>query len=209
MLAFANTLLTPAVCLAAWFALDAIRGRKVTAIGAATAIIVGCVAITPAGGFVSPGWAMALGLIATIPCYALVAWRPRTRVDETLDVLAVHGLAGFVGILFIGFVAQEAWNGVAAAGLAPTGDGLLYGDASLLGDQALAALVAPLYAFGATFVLLKAIGFVTGLRASEREEAIGMDVIYHGEEAYPTGEGAILVSTESGVEPPVPVADSR
>ena len=192
-----------------WFALDAIRGRKVTAIGAATAIIVGCVAITPAGGFVSPGWAMALGLVATIPCYALVAWRPRTRVDETLDVLAVHGLAGFVGILFIGFVAQEAWNGVAAAGLAPTGDGLLYGDTSLLGDQALAALVAPLYAFAATFVLLKAIGFVTGLRATEREEAIGMDVIYHGEEAYPTGEGAILVPTESRVERPVPAADSR
>jgi ammonium transporter, Amt family len=209
VLAFANTLLTPAVCLAVWFVLDAIRGRKVTAIGAATAIIVGCVAITPAGGFVSPGWAMVLGVVATFPCYALVAWRPRTRVDETLDVLAVHGLAGFVGILFIGFVAQEAWNGVAAAGLAPTGDGLFYGEASLLGDQALAALVAPLYAFGATFVLLKAIGFATSLRASESEEAVGMDVVYHGEEAYPTGEGAILVSTESGVERPVPVVDAR
>jgi Amt family ammonium transporter len=167
------------------------------------------VAITPAGGFVSPGWAMVLGVVATFPCYALVAWRPRTRVDETLDVLAVHGLAGFVGILFIGFVAQEAWNGVAAAGLAPTGDGLFYGEASLLGDQALAALVAPLYAFGATFVLLKAIGFATSLRASESEEAVGMDVVYHGEEAYPTGEGAILVSTESGVERPVPVVDAR
>ena len=208
VLAFTNTLLTPAVCLAAWFALDAIRGRKVTAIGAATAIIVGCVAITPAGGFVSPAWAMVLGLIVTLPCYALVAWRPRTRVDETLDVLAVHGLAGFIGILFIGFAAQEAWNGVAAAGLAPTGDGLFYGDASLLGDQALAALVAPLYAFAATFVLLKAIGFVTDLRASKAEEAVGMDVIYHGEEAYPTGEGAILVSTEAGIEKPVPVADT-
>jgi Amt family ammonium transporter len=207
VLAFANTLLTPAVCLAAWFALDAIRGRKVTAIGAATAIIVGCVAITPAGGFVSPGWALALGVVATIPCYALVAWRPRTRVDETLDVLAVHGLAGFLGILFIGFVAQEAWNGVAEAGLAPTGDGLLYGEPSLLGDQALAALVAPLYAFGATFVLLKLIGLATKLRASEGEEAVGMDVVYHGEEAYPTGEGAILVSTEARVEEPVPVAD--
>ena len=207
VLAFANTLLTPAVCLAAWFALDAMRGRKVTAIGAATAIIVGCVAITPAGGFVSPGWAMVLGVIVTLPCYALVAWRPRTRVDETLDVLAVHGLAGFIGILFIGFAAQEAWNSVAANGLAPTGDGLFYGETSLLGDQALAALVAPLYAFGATFVLLSAIGFVTELRASKGEEAVGMDVIYHGEEAYPTGEGAILVSTEAGIEEPVPVAD--
>jgi ammonium transporter, Amt family len=207
VLAFANTLLTPAVCLAAWFALDALRGRKVTAIGAATAIIVGCVAITPAGGFVSPGWAMVLGVVATLPCYALVAWRPRTRVDETLDVLAVHGLAGFLGILFIGFAAQEAWNGVEAAGLAPNGDGLFYGGGALLGDQALAALIAPLYAFVATYVLLRLIGFVTDLRASESEEAVGMDVIYHGEEAYPTGEGAILVSPESGIEKPVPVAD--
>ena len=186
---------------------DAIRGRKVTAIGAATAILVGCVAITPAGGFVSPGWAMVLGVIVTVPCYALVAYRPRTRVDETLDVLAVHGLAGFVGILYIGFVAQEAWNGVEAAGLAPNGDGLLYGGAALLGDQALAALVTPLYAFGATFIILSAIKLVIGLRSTEHEESIGLDVVYHGEEAYPTGEGAILVTPEAGHDARVPVAD--
>jgi Amt family ammonium transporter len=199
VLAFANTLLTPAVALAVWFALDAMRGRKVTAVGAATAIIVGCVLITPAGGFISPMWAMGLGLIGTLPCYALVAWRPRTRVDETLDVLAVHGLAGFVGILFIGFAAQADWNGLS--------DGLFYGESALLGDQVLAALIAPAYAFIATYVILRAIGFVTNLRSSEHEEAIGLDVVYHGEEAYPTGEGAILVSTEAGVEEPVPVAD--
>ena len=102
VLAFANTLLTPACTLVVWFALDLIRGRKVTAIGAATAIIVGCVAITPAGGYVSPGWAMALGALAALPSYAIIVWRPRTRVDETLDVLAAHGTAGFFGILFIG-----------------------------------------------------------------------------------------------------------
>ncbi len=207
VLAFVNTLLTPVVCLATWFVFDAIRGRKVTAIGAATAIIVGCVLITPAGGFISPAWAMVLGFVGTIPCYLLVAYRPRTRVDETLDVLAVHGLAGFFGILFIGFAAQEAWNGVEAAGLAPSGDGLFYGDAALLGDQALAALVTPLYAFAATAVILLAIKAVSSLRASDSEESIGLDVIYHGEEAYPTGEGAILVTPEAGFEEPRPVAD--
>jgi Amt family ammonium transporter len=207
VLAFVNTLLTPAVALLTWFLLDAIRSRKVTAVGAATAIVTGCVLITPAGGFVSPGWAMVLGVVGTIPCYALVAYRPRTRVDETLDVLAVHGLAGFLGILYIGLVAQEAWNGVEAAGLAPNGDGLFYGGGSLLGDQALAALLAPLFAFGATFVILSAIKFVISLRSSEDEESIGLDVIYHGEEAYPTGEGAILVSAEAGIEEPRPIAD--
>jgi ammonium transporter, Amt family len=198
-LAFVNTLLCPASTLVVWFALDVIRGRKVTAIGAATAIIVGCVLITPAGGYVSPGWAMLLGALGAIPSYGIIVWRTRTRVDETLDVLAAHGTAGFFGILFIGFFAQEAWNGVS--------DGLFYGNAAQLGDQALAALAAPVYAFVATFVLLKAIGAVMPLRATDREEAMGMDVSQHGEEAYATGEGAILLLPDDHEKVAVPVAD--
>jgi Amt family ammonium transporter len=198
VLAFTNTLLTPACTLLAWFALDLIRGRTVTAVGAATAIIVGCVGITPAGGFVSPGYAILLGFLVALPTYAVIAWRPRTRVDETLDVLAAHGVAGFTGILFIGFFAQASWNGVS--------DGFVYGNAAQLADQALAALAAPLYAFGATFLLLKAMALVMPLRVSEREEALGLDVTQHGEEAYVTGEGAILVTPESGIDEPVPVA---
>ena len=199
VLAFTNTLLTPACTLVVWFALDALRGRRVTAIGAATAIIVGCVGITPAGGFISPGWAMVLGALVALPAYAVIVWRPRTRVDETLDVLAAHGIAGLMGILFIGFFAQESWNGVS--------DGLLYGSAAQLGDQALAAIAAPAYAFVATFVLLRVIMLVMPLRATEREESLGMDVVQHGEEAYATGEGAILVAPEAGVEANVPVAN--
>src|SRR3954470_25033285 len=103
VLAFTNTLLTPACTLLVWFVLDLARSRHVTAIGAATAIIVGCVGITPAAGFISPMSAMLLGAVAALPSYAVIVWRPRTRVDETLDVLAAHGTAGFVGILFIGF----------------------------------------------------------------------------------------------------------
>ena len=92
-----------------------LRERRVTAIGAATAIIVGCVGITPAGGYISPAWAMALGALAALPSYAIIVWRPRTRVDETLDVLAAHGTAGLTGILFLGFVAQLSWNGAQTA----------------------------------------------------------------------------------------------
>ncbi len=188
VLAFTNTLLCPACTLLVWFALDLARGRKVTAIGAATAIIVGCVAITPAGGFISPGWAMALGALAALPSYAVIVWRTRTRVDETLDVLAAHGTAGLFGIIFIGFFAEAAWNGVS--------DGLFYGNAAQLGHQALAALATPAYAFVVTFLLLKLVGLAMPLRVDERTEAIGMDVSQHGEEAYVTGEGAILISTE-------------
>jgi ammonium transporter, Amt family len=192
VLAFVNTLLTPACSLLTWFALDLVRGRRVTAIGAATAIIVGCVLITPAGGFISPGWAMALGFLGALPCYAVIVWRPRTRVDETLDVLAAHGIAGFTGILFLGLVAQIGWNGVA--------DGLFYGDAGQFWSQALAAVVTPAYAFIGTFILLKLVGAAMPLRASEHDEAIGMDVVYHGEEAYASGEGAILVQPETDGE---------
>src|SRR5919202_4388264 len=196
VLAFVNTLLAPACALATWFVLDLIRSRQVTAIGAATAIVVGCVGITPAAGFISPMWAMALGIVAALPSYAVIMLRPRTRVDETLDVLAAHGVAGFTGILFIGFVAQAAWNGVS--------DGALYGNLAQLGHQALAALAAPAYAFGATFALLKLIGLVSPLRVTEREEALGMDLVSHGEEAYATGEGAILVEPELPAPEPLP-----
>jgi Amt family ammonium transporter len=198
VLAFTNTLLAPACTLVVWFVLDLVTGGRVTAIGAATAIIVGCVGITPAAGYVSPTWAMALGALATFPSYAVIQWRPRTRLDETLDVLAAHGLAGFTGILFIGFFAQLSWNGAS--------NGLIYGDAGQLGWQALAALVAPAYAFCGTYVILRVIGLFTPLRVSEREEALGLDVMQHGEEAYTRGEGAILVTPEAGIEAEVAVA---
>jgi ammonium transporter, Amt family len=198
VLAFTNTLLCPAATLFVWMILDLINGRKVTAIGAATAIIAGCVLITPAGGFISPGWALVLGAAGALPVYAVIVFRPRTRVDETLDVLAAHGVAGFTGILTIGFVAQQSWNGVS--------DGWFYGHIGQLGDQALAALVTPLYAFGATFVLLKLLAALMPLRGPEPDEALGMDSVHHGEEAYPTGEGAILVTPEDGGELPAPVA---
>ena len=178
--------------------IDYLRGRKATAIGAATAIVVGAVGITPAAGFVSPMSAILLGALAALPAYALIVWRPRTRLDETLDVLAAHGLAGFVGILFIGFFAQRSWNGAA--------NGLLFGHAAQLGWQALAALAAPAYAFAGTFVILRLLGLVMPLRATELEEALGMDVVQHGEQAYTAGEGAILVTPDVGVDAPLTIA---
>ena len=132
MLAFVNTLLTPAATLAPGCVLDLLRSRQATAIGAATAIVVGCVGITPAAGYISPGWAMVLGVLAALPSYAVIMLRPRWRVDETLDVLAAHGVAGFTGILFIGFVAQTP-----AGTASPTAP--FYGDVAQLGKQVLAA----------------------------------------------------------------------
>lgn len=197
VLAFTNTLLCPACTLVVWFVIDLIRGRHVTAIGAATAIIVGCVGITPAAGYISPLSAMLLGIVAALPSYAIILWRPRTRLDESLDVLAAHGVAGLTGIVFIGLFAQLSWNGA--------GNGLFYGHAGLLGWQAIAALATPVYAFVGSYVLLRLIGLVMPLRASDHDQAIGMDVVAHGEEAYTTGEGAILLQPD-GDEKERPVA---
>ncbi len=188
VLSFTNTLLAPAATLVVWIVLDFVRGGKATAIGAATAIIVGCVLITPAAGYISPMSALLLGALGAIPSYLFIVWRPRTRLDETLDVLAAHGLSGFVGILFIGLFAQLSWNGIS--------DGLLFGDPSQLWDQAQAAVSAPLYAFAGTYVLLRLIALAASLRVSEKDEGMGLDVSQHGEEAYSRGEGAILVHAE-------------
>ncbi len=136
---------------------------------------------------------MVLGAVGALPCYAVIVWRPRTRVDETLDVLAAHGIAGFTGILFIGFFASVAWNGVA--------DGLFFGNASQLGDQALAALVTP--ALRLRHDLRAAAGdgpLHLAARERARGGASGMDVVQHGEEAYASGEGAILVVPEADGE---------
>ena len=186
MLAFVNTLLTPACALATWFVLDLLRSRQVTAIGAATAIVVGCVGITPAAGFISPLWAMVLGVVATLPSYAVVMYRTRTRVDETLDVLAAHGVAGLTGHALHRLLRARR-RGTAS----PTASSTATPASSA--RRLLAVLAAPAYAFGGDVRAAEADRAVMPLRATEREEALGMDIVSHGEEAYATGEGALLV----------------
>ncbi len=184
-LAFANTLIAPAGTLTVWMLIDLARGGRATAVGAATAIVVGAVAITPAAGYIGPMEALLLGRVAAVPSYAFIVWRAGTRLDESLDVLAAHGLGGVMGTLFIGFFAKEAWNGLA--------DGLVFGNASQLGEQALAVVVAIAYSFTVSYVLFRALGLVMTLRVGLRDEGVGLDVVEHGEEAYTSGEGHILI----------------
>jgi len=189
-LAFTNTMFAPIATLCVWTLVDLVRTGKATAIGAATAIVVGLVAITPAAGFVSPLSAIALGAIAAFPSYFALLWRTRTRLDDSLDVLAAHGCGGIVGALLTGVFAQKEWSGGAS--------GLLFGNPKQLGIQAAAVGATIVYSGAITFVLLKAIGLVTSLRARAEEEGIGLDVTQHGEEAYSRGEGAILILPEGG-----------
>jgi Amt family ammonium transporter len=190
-LAFVNTLLAPSAALLVWTLLDLGRTGRATAVGAATGIVVGLVAITPAAGFVGPMAAMGLGAVAAVPSYYALLWRTRTRLDDSLDVTAAHGLGGTVGALLTGVLASRAWNG--------TADGLLFGNPKQLGIQAVGVLAALAYSAIGTVVILKLIGLVTPLRATAREEGLGLDVSQHGEEAYARGEGAILVLSDEAL----------
>jgi len=189
-LAFTNTFLAPAATLVVWVLLDSFRTGHATAVGGATAIVVGLVAITPAAGFVSPLGALALGAIATFPSYLVIMLRSRTRLDDSLDVFAGHGVGGLTGALLTGVFALKAWNAAGA-------DGLLAGNPAQLGIQALGSFSCMAYAGIMTFIILKLLGTVTALRAEPRIEGVGMDVSQHGEEAYASGEGSILVIPEA------------
>ena len=185
-LAFANTMLAPIATLVVWTMLDLIRTRKATAVGAATGIVVGLVAITPAAGFVSPMSGVIIGAIAAIPSYYALLYRATTRLDDSLDVLAAHGVGGIVGAMLTGVFASKAWNDGG-------GDGLLHGNAKQLGVQAIAVLATLIYSLIATFIIVKLISLATRLRTEAREEGMGMDFTQHGEEAYSRGEGALLL----------------
>ncbi|MBK5260700.1 MAG: ammonium transporter [Thermoanaerobaculia bacterium] len=185
-LAFVNTMLAPIATLVVWTILDLMRTRKVTAVGAATGIVVGLVAVTPAAGFISPMAALVIGAVAAIPSYYALLYRARTRLDDSLDVIAAHGIGGVLGALLTGVFAQKSWNEAGA-------DGLLFGNAAQMGPQAIAIVVTIVYSGVLTFVILKAIALVIPLRADAREEGQGLDFTQHGEEAYSRGEGAILL----------------
>ena len=175
-LAFVTTMLAPAATLVVWTIVDVVRTGKPTSVGAATAIVVGLVAVTPAAGFISPMSALALGGIAAIPSYFAIQIRAKTSLDDSLDVVAAHGVGGTVGALLTGIFAEKALNGVA--------DGVLFGNPRQILIQGTAVLAAIVYSGVASFVLLKAIALVMPLRATADDEASGLDIALHGEEAY-------------------------
>ncbi len=185
-LAFVNTMLAPAATLAVWTVIDLLRGGRVTAIGAATAIVVGLVVVTPAAGYIGPMSALALGAIGAVPSYFALILRARTKLDDSLDVVAAHGVGGATGAILTGVFAEAAWSGGA--------NGLIGGNPGQVLTQIYSVLAVLAYSGTATFVILKVLGLVMSLRAVGRLEGVGLDVNDHGEEAYTAGDGAILIS---------------
>jgi Amt family ammonium transporter len=165
----------------AWLALELFKGGRATAVGAATGAVVGLVTITPAAGFVTPLSALLMGALAAPFSFAALHYRPKTRLDDTLDVFACHGVAGIMGAVLTGVFASKAVNPAGA-------DGLLHGNPSLIGVQLLAVVATIAFAAVASMAILYALQAVMPLRVPVEVEVQGIDLAEHGEEAYHGGD---------------------
>jgi Amt family ammonium transporter len=185
------------------FASWALTGKG-SVIGAAAGAVAGLVAITPASGFVQPMEAIVIGGVAGSLCYLAVRLRAKIGLDDSLDVVGVHGVGGMWGGIGTGLFATAAIG----AGGAGTGiDGLVQGEASQMVDQIVAIGVVAIYSFVVTAIILKVLDLTIGIRLTESDEELGMDVTQHGERGYvfdvPIGVPMATIST-----PPIPAPQS-
>ena len=177
-LALINTQVATAAALAGWLLVEKIRQGHPTSLGAASGAVAGLVAITPACAFVAPWAAVVIGLFAGILCSLATGLKYRFNLDDSLDVVGVHLVAGIWGSLAIGFFGASSVNSVGV-------DGLLYGGGSaLLGKQALGVAVVAIYSFIATLIIGYAIEKTIGFRVKRDAEVSGIDLNEHAESAY-------------------------
>lgn len=177
--AFVVTNTAAAMAALTWVALSWAEHKKLSAVSASIGAICGLVAITPASGFVGPVAALAIGIIAGVITYLAVHLRNRKiAIDDTLDVWAGHGIGGLTGAILTGFFAEKAINSAGA-------NGLLFGNPHQLLVQIVAVLAAGIYAFAATWVILKVLTALrVPLRVSSEDEEQGLDLATHGEAGY-------------------------
>jgi Amt family ammonium transporter len=175
--AFVVTNTAAAMAALTWMTVSWWHKKQPSALGAAAGAVAGLVAITPASGFVNVMGAIVIGFGAGLVCYLAIQLRERIRVDDALDVWAVHGIGGTWGAIATGIFASLAVNSAGA-------NGLIYGNPQQLLTQLIAVAVSWIYSGVMTFIILKAIDAVIGVRVPEEEEVLGLDTTQHGEVAY-------------------------
>jgi Amt family ammonium transporter len=175
--AFVTTTLAASMAALTWMTASWVRHKQPSVLGAAAGAVAGLVGITPAAGFVTPMAALVIGFLAGLGCFFAVEFVVRGRVDDALDVFGVHGIGGMIGALATGIFATKTINAAGA-------DGLLYGNPGQLVTQAIAVVVVAAYAAAMTWLILKLLDLVIGLRVSRDEEERGLDLTQHGEAAY-------------------------
>ncbi|GHJ56067.1 ammonium transporter [Micromonospora chersina] len=178
-LAFMNTQVATAAALLGWIVVEWVRDGRPTLVGASSGAVAGLVAITPACAFITPAAAVLLGLVAGAVCALAVGLKYRLGYDDSLDVVGVHFVGGWIGCLWIGLFGTASVSSLVAS------DGLLVGgDATLLGKQALGALIVTVYSFVVAYALGFVIDKTIGFRISAEAEVDGIDVAEHAESAY-------------------------
>lgn len=175
--AFVVTHIAAASATLSWLIVEWAKRGKPTILGAASGCVAGLVAITPASGFVGPMAALLIGIGAGALCYYGVNIKNKFGFDDSLDAVGVHGVGGTFGAIATGIFASKAVNAAGA-------DGLLFGNASLLGTQLLSVVAASVFAFGMTWVILKVLQRTMGLRVDNDQEVEGLDLSQHGESGY-------------------------
>ena len=176
--AFVTTMTASAAAVIAWLALEHRLDGRPTSLGAASAAIAGLVGITPACGYVDTFGALVIGLAAGVCCQLAIRLKYRLGYDDSLDVVALHGVGGVVGMALIGLFSTSAVNEAGA-------DGLLYGGgATQLGRQVVAVLVTAVFAFGMSFLLAWLVRVTMGFRVDPEVELAGIDEAEHAESAY-------------------------
>lgn len=177
--AFLVTQIAAATAAFTWALLDWIIGKKPTLVGVATGAVAGLVAITPASGFVNVTGALIIGVVVSLVCFYVVAYiKPKFGYDDTLDAFGVHGIGGITGALLTGLLATPAVQAACS--------GSFYGNPHQIVVQLIAVGSTIVYSGIGTFILFVAVDKIFGLRASEKQEALGLDESMHGEAAYTT-----------------------
>ena len=182
--AFTNTAIAAAVAGLTWTLASWKFSGKPSVVGAAAGAVAGLVAITPASGYVEPMSAIYIGIGAGVFCYLAVRLRAKLGFDDSLDVVGVHGVGGAWGALATGIFAVGTVSGLSYA------NGVIEGEWARLGDAAIGIGAIGAYSFIVTFVLLKVLDMTMGIRVTEDDEELGLDVTQHGERAYTSDEGS-------------------
>ena len=173
-IAFLNTDISASTAMVVWMLLSWLHKGKPSIIGALTGAIAGLIAITPAAGYVTPGSAAIIGVLAGAVCYGAVLFKERMDWDDALDVWAVHGVGGVLGSILTGVFASPK------TGAAP---GLIFGETGLFFANLAATAISVVYAFGMTWIVLKVIGLIKRLKPETDELEAGLDLTFHGERA--------------------------
>jgi hypothetical protein len=192
--AFAATHIAAAAAGLSWMVAEWFHRGKPTALGLASGIVAGLVAVTPASGFVFPAGALCIGLLAGVVCYAAVCLKPVLKYDDSLDAFGVHGVGGFLGAVLTGVFCSEIINKDGA-------NGLLNGNPGQVLIQLYAAVVSAVFALVVSFVLVKLVDVTLGFATDARSETEGLDRTEHGEVGFDLGQAMEAASTAETTAP--------